>query len=180
MKKLLYILGFATLGGSLYLYFKKQLDLALNYDFDVKKWKIRKLNTEEVEADIVISLINKSAFEIEVKSYDLNIFYKDIPLARTFSTESFKILSNSSTDVITTTEIEFDAVKKALLPFFLNILQQKAISISVDGYVNVNFLGFNHTINFNKDKFEYSPDIIKQVGLSINNLKEKYPFLKKI
>ena len=41
MKKLLYLLGIGTLGGSLYLYFKKQLDLALSYEYDIAAWKIK-------------------------------------------------------------------------------------------------------------------------------------------
>lgn len=180
MKKLLYILGMGTLGGSLYLYFKKQLDLALSYEYDIAAWKIKKLTKDEVSADIVIKLVNKSAFEIEVKDYDLNIFYKDIEIARTFSTDSFIIKSNSSTNVTTSTEIQFDSVKRALLPFFLNVLQNKSLSISVNGFVNVKFMGLNHTVKFNKDKFEYSPDTLTNAGIMLDKLKEKFPFLKNI
>jgi len=181
MKKILYIGGFSLLAGSIYYYFKKQLELALQYSYDIKTWKIKTLNTSEVEADITISLVNKSAFKIDVLEYDLDIFYKDILITRTFSTQNIAINPNSSVDVVATANIQFKEAKKALLPVFLNVLERKPINISVAGYVKVKFVGIDHVITFNKDTFEYSSDILQEYGWAddLEKLKAKLPFLNK-
>lgn len=182
MKKILYVVGIGALVGSAYWYFKKQLELALQYEYDIKKWKILDLNDQEVKVEIVISLTNKSSFEIEVLGYDLSLFYQNVNIARAFSTEKTKITAQSVIDVKTTATIRFDDLKSAFLPFATAILKKKPINLNVDGYVNVKFINLNHTINFNKDKFEYSSDLLADYGLNDDwdKLKEKYKFLNKI
>lgn len=181
MKKFLFGLGIIGISGSLYYYFKKQLELALSYEYNLKNFKIKNLTTESVEIQTTINLKNKSAFEIEVLDYNLQIFYKNILILNSISEKKFKILADNEFNVITTTKIEFGDVKKILLPFVLNILQEKPINVEVSGFVKVKFIGLEHTIKFAKEKIEYSSNLLKEYGLDDNwqNLKNKFGFLKK-
>lgn len=182
MKKALYFIGFSTLVGSLYFYFKKQLELALSYDYKIKTYKVLNFNDQEAEVEITIELQNKSAFEVTVNQYDITLFYKGIKLARTFSVERSKILPYSTIEIKMIGNVQFKEAKQALLPLAQTILRQQPIEIETDGYVNVTFIGIHHTINFNKDKFEYSSDLLEEYGLAASwkKLKEKYNFLNKI
>ncbi len=182
MKNFLYFLGLSTLIGSMYYYFKKQLELALQYEYDVKNWKILKLNTDEAEAEIEISLSNKSSFEIEINEYDLSIFYNDIKVARTFSTQDIKVLAQQKIDIPLTANIQFKEASAAILPFFTDVLKNRPIDITISGYIKVKFLTFEHTIQLEKDKFQYSSNLLEEYGLAddVDKLKTKFKFLNKI
>lgn len=181
MRKFLFILGIAGITGSLYYYFKKQLELALSYEYNLKNFRIRNLTAESAEIETTINLKNKSAFEIEVLDYNLQIFYKNILISNSVSEKSFKILADNEFNVVTTTKIDFGDVKKVLLPFVLNVMQEKPINVEVSGFVKVKFIGLQHTIKFDKEKIEYSSNLLKEYGLDDNwqNLKNKFSFLRK-
>jgi len=182
MKKILYFVGFISFSGAMYLYLKRQLELALQYEYDVKKWKILKMDKEEAQVEIVVSLTNKSSFEIEILGYDLAFYYQDINVGRVFSTEKTGIKAEASIDIKTNTIVNFNTLKAAILPFVTAVLQKKPIDVTIDGYVRVKFLGLNHTIKFNKDQFNYSSNLLADLGLNNewDKLKEKYKFLNKI
>ena len=176
MRKFLCILGGAGLVGSLYYYFKKQLELALSYEYNLKNFKIKNLTTESVEIQTTVNLKNKSSFEIEVLDYNIQVFYKDILISNSVSEKTFSILADNEFNVVTTTKVDFGDVKKVLLPFVLNVMQEKPINVEVSGFVKVKFIGLNHVIKFQKQKIEYSSNLLKQYGLDDNwqNLKNKF------
>jgi LEA14-like dessication related protein len=181
MRKFLFILGISGIVGSLYYYFKKQLELALQYEYSVKDWKIKTLTTEGTEIEAVVKLTNKSAFEIEVLNYDITISYKGNEFIRTISEEAFIIPADTSFDLKASGKIDFEGSKKALLPFAMNVLQQKPINVEITGFVKAKFIGLEHTISFDKENMEYSSNLLKEYGLAddFEKLKQKIPFIKK-
>lgn len=182
MKKILIFSGLSIFAASAYWYFKKQLDLALEYDYDVSGIRITKLTESQGAVEADIKLVNKSVFEIEVTQYDLEIYYKDVAVARSYSIENFIIKPDSFSSVRIAGEVSFAAVKDVIFPFFLNVIKQKPVNIAVSGYVKVRFMGIPHTIKFAKEQYEYSSDMLAEYGLldDWEKLKEKIPFLKKI
>ncbi|MEI7509974.1 MAG: hypothetical protein WCJ62_10980 [Flavobacterium sp.] len=59
-----------------------------------------------------------------------------------------------------------------------DIISRKPINIQLSGDMKVKFLGFNYTLNFDKEKFQYSADLLKSSGIdnalhnfSVNNPK---------
>ena len=66
MKKLLFIIGLGGIGYGLYYYFKSQLDLALNFDFKFKDVQLEDIDKDGVNLALVISVLNKSSFALEV------------------------------------------------------------------------------------------------------------------
>lgn len=182
MKKLLYISSFAVLGTSLYFYFRHQLKLALQYEYDIKRWKITKLTTSEVEAEIVIKLVNKSAFSVDVLDYNLSLMYKGVEITSVLSTNSFTILPNETMEIPLKVATSFGTAKKAILPFFTDVLSQKPIKVGINGYVNVKFMKITQRIDFKDQEFEYSNNLLDDLQLKDDWLKlqDKFKFLKKI
>ena len=76
MKKVLLLGGIGLAGFGLYRYFKYQIDLALNYDYRIKNFKILSYDNDKINAYIEMEVINKSNFQILIKEYDLKISYK--------------------------------------------------------------------------------------------------------
>jgi hypothetical protein len=61
------------------------------------------------------------------------------------------------------------------------VLAKRPINVEVLGFIKVKFLGINYTLNFNKEEFQYSADLLTEVGLSkkVNQFKIKNPALAK-
>jgi hypothetical protein len=71
-------------------------------------------------------------------------------------------------------------VKKAqvsILPFLKDVFDRKPIDVSVSGKINIVFLGIPTSLSFDKEKFNYSVDLIADynLGNSYEKLKLKYP-----
>jgi LEA14-like dessication related protein len=177
MKKVFLFGGLALAGFGLYRYFKYQVDLALNYQYALKDFEIIGQKDDIMQVSAVFSITNKSSFKVEVKDYDLQLFFKDLPFANTKSTQSITVQPNSTFEVKGYGEIDIEKSKVAILPFIKDVLERKPIDISISGKINVVFLGIPTSLNFNKEKFNYSVDLIKDynLGNAYEKLKVKYP-----
>lgn len=175
MKKVLLFGGIALAGFGLFRYFKYQVDLALNYDYKIKKFNIDSYNSDNINVSLELEIVNNSSFEILVKEYDLKISFKGKNFANTKNNVPFVVLPNNSFDLKTNGVINIQQTKISILPFVQDILAKKPINVEVSGFIKVKFLGINYTINFNNEKFQYSADLLKDVGLSnkINDFKQK-------
>lgn len=181
MKKILLFGGIGLFGFGFYRYFKYQVDLALNYDYKIKNFEVLGYNKDKINVSIDIEIKNNSSFEILVKEYDLNLFFKGKNFANTKVSIPFAVLPNTSFRLKTTGEINVVESKVAILPFIQDILARRPINVEVEGFIKVKFLGLNYTMKLNKEKFEYSADLLKDVGLSekINKFKIKNASLSK-
>lgn len=177
MKKVLLFGGIAIAGFGLYRYFKYQIDLALNYDYNLKDFKIISQEGDIIKVSATFEITNKSSFKVDVTGYDLQLFFKNIPFANTKSEEKITIEPNSSFNIVGTGEINLSTSKIVLLPFIKDILDRKPIDVSVSGIVNIVFLGIPTSLKFDKQKFNYSVDIISdyKLGGAYEKLRAKYP-----
>lgn len=181
MKKVLLFGGIGLAGFGFYRYFKYQVDMALNYDYKIKNFEILGYDNEKINVSLEIEIKNNSSFEILVQEYDLKLFFKGKNFANTKVTTPFAVLPNNSFILKTTGQINVVESKIAVLPFVQDILARRPINVEVIGYVKVKFLGINYTMKFNKEKFEYSSDLLKDVGLGkkVSDFKTKNPALAK-
>ena len=181
MKKVLLFGGIGLAGFGLYRYFKYQINLALNYDYKIKNFEILRHNNENIDVSVELQITNNSSFEILVKEYDLKLAFKGKNFANAKSNTPFAVLPNGSFKLKTEGSINVQETKVALLPFIKDVLAKKPINIEVSGFVKVKFLGVNYTLNFNKETFQYSADLLRDLGLSkkVGSFKEKNPALAK-
>lgn len=177
MKKGLLFGGIAIAGFGLYRYFKYQIDLALNYDYKLKDFKIISQVGDIMKVSAVFQITNKSSFKVDITGYDLKLFFKDIQFAQTVLTEKTTIQPNSSFEIIGYGDIDIKKTKILILPLITDILNKKPIDVSVSGTIGVVFLGIPTTLKFDKQKFNYSIDLLKEYNLSnsYEKLKSKYP-----
>ena len=176
MKKALLFGGIAIAGFGLYRYFKYQIDLALSYDYKLKNFKILSQEGDLLKVSAVFEITNKSSFKVDVKSYDLELLFKDVPFAVTKSTQQITIQPNSSFEVIGYGEIDIKKTKTIAFSLAKDILERKPIDIGVSGNIKIVFLGIPTTLKFDKEKFNYSADIIEEykLGDTYEKLKSKY------
>jgi LEA14-like dessication related protein len=181
MKKGLLFGGIALAGFGLYRYFKYQVDLALNYDYKIKNFRVLGYDDSKIKTSIEIEIKNNSSFEILIKEYDLKIFFKGNNFASAVTKTPFLVLPNSSFILKTSGDINVKETKVSVLPFIQDVIAKRPINVEVLGFIKVKFLGINHTLKFNKDKFQYSADLLTEVGLNkkVNEFKLKNPRLAK-
>jgi LEA14-like dessication related protein len=177
MKKVLLFGGITLAGFGLYRYFKYQIDMALNYDYKLKDFKIISQIGEVMKVSAVFEITNKSSFKVDITGYDLQLFFKDIPFAQTISKEKTTIQPNSSFEVVGYGEINLAKSKILILPLIKDIANRKPIDISVSGIIKIVFLGIATSLKFDKQKFNYSIDLIEEynLGNAYERLKAKYP-----
>jgi len=179
MKKLLFLLGLGGLGYGAYYYITQQLKLALNWDFKVSDFKILSITSKGADIDLIISVLNKSLFAVDVKNYDIDILYRGVPIAKAQSDNPFTVQSDSWFDVPTSAFINFDSAKGILGELGTTLLNNKPISITVRGKLNIVFSGINKQIILNQKDVVVSQNSADDLGLSkpINKVKD---FLDKL
>jgi hypothetical protein len=177
MKKVLLIGGLGLAGFGFYRYFKYQVNQAVNYGYDIKNFKVLESDTESVKVELEIEIQNNSAFEVLIKSYNLKLAFKGKQFATSVSTNEFKVLPNSSFSLKTIGTINLQQSKVAVLPFLMDVVKRKPINIEVSGFIKVKFLGINSTLNFEKQEFTYSADLLKDYNLAkpVESFFKKYP-----
>ena len=175
MKKILLFGGIGLAGFGLYRYFKYQVDMALNYDYKIKNFKVLGYDNDNINISVELEIVNNSSFEILVKEYDLKLFFKGKNIANAKKNIPFVVLPNNSFTLKTEGVINIKETKVAILPFIQDVISKRAIKLEVTGFVKVKFLGLNHTIKFNNESFQYSADLLKDIGLSkqVDKFKQK-------
>jgi hypothetical protein len=168
MKKVLLFGGIGLAGFGLYRYFKYQVNQALNYDYKIKNFKYTNIDVDnnKIDVSLDIFLTNNSAFEIIVRNYDLTFAFKGVNFASSKSNNSFVVMPNTSFPLKISGTLDLNKAKSSVLPLVQDILGRKPIIIEVTGVVKVKFLNINSTLNFNKDAFQYSADLLKEYNLA--------------
>lgn len=151
MKKLLFIIGLGGIGYGFYYYFKKQLDLALDFDFKFKDVKVTSVDKNGVDLALLISVLNKSSFAIEVIDYDIDMIYEGTTIANAKSSQKFTVQGDSSFDVPTNAYIQFKGSEGILDDFI--------------GDMNIVFGGIPKEVIFNAKDVVLTDDLAETIGI---------------
>lgn len=178
MKKILFILGLGGLGYGAYYFITKQLELALNWDFKVKDLKVNSITTKGADFDVIVSVLNKSSFALEVKDYDIDLIYSGAKIAKAINDNPFIVQGDSWFDVPTSAFVSFDSAKGILGKLGSSLLGGKPINVTVQGKMNILIGGLTKEILFNAKDILVTQDGASDLGLSkpinkINNLLDK-------
>lgn len=177
IKKVLIIGGVGLAGFGLYRYFKYQVDMAMKYDYKIKNFKYLGIDGNDIKVSATIEITNKSNFKLTINSFDLKLFYNGKKFSDVISKKETVIQPNSSFEVVGVGILNVNDLKESLPAFLSNVIKQKPIDIEVEGNIKINFMGFDSTVEFNKEKFNYSADLISEYGFGdkYDKLKDKYP-----
>lgn len=164
MKKILFIGGIAAIGYAFFSYFKDQLNLVLDWGYNLKDVRINKLTTSGADLTFIVALTNKSSFKVDVLSYDLKFSYKGKQVSSAKSNESFTILPAATFDVRADGYLDFTTSKTVLMPLAKDVLEKKPLSVQVDGVVNLRFLGIDSKVELKQDTYTYSEDVLSEIN----------------
>lgn len=179
MKKILYIVGFGGIGYALYSYFTKQLALALDWDYKIKDVKVNQITKSGLSFDLILSVLNKSSFSLEVKNYDIDTYYEGILIGKAKSEFPFLVEGDSWFDVPVKVNISFSEKKGILKNLGIALIGAKPLSIDVVGKMNVVIGGLPKEVLINTKSVTISDDLSESVGLE-KPVSEINKFLEKI
>lgn len=165
LRKGLIIAGIGGIGYALYNYFNKQLKLALDWDFKVKNVRVAKFDGLGAELNLIISVLNKSSFKVEVKNYDVNVFYEGVKIGNAKNNVPFTVQAESWFDVPTKAYINFQGTKGVLDDFGLDLLKNEPIKLDVRGDMNVVFGNIPKQVKFNVKDVVVSENISTDLNI---------------
>tara|TARA_R110000751_G_scaffold67274_2_gene137371 strand:- start:278 stop:829 length:552 start_codon:yes stop_codon:yes gene_type:complete len=179
MKKVLFIIGLGGMGYGLYYYFKTQLRLALDFDFKFKDVKVKAIDKSGVDLELVISVLNKSYFAIEVDDYDIDMIYEGTVIGSTKSVGKFVVQPNSWFDVPANAFIQFKGSEGILDDLGISLLTSKSINVDFIGKMNVVFGSIPKEVSFNVKDVVLTKNLAKTIGIgkTIGKLND---FLRKL
>ena len=176
MKKYYIIGGLLVAGVGSYLFVKKQVDMALKYDYKIKNFRYISTKGNDVTVSATIAITNNSRFKLTITSFDLTLFYNGKKFADVVSTKEVYIEPKSTFEVTGIGVLNVNDLKEGLPQFIFNVVAQKPIDIEVEGTLQATMLGISSTVEFNKEKFRYSNNLLADYGLKdkADRFKEKY------
>lgn len=179
MKKIFFFAGLAAVGYSFYYFFKRQIGLALDFDYELKNLRVVELTNKAAKIKTSIEVYNKSSFQITIKSYDILFMYQGIPIADTRSDVPVLVKSDGSFTIDIIGDINLEKAKNAVLPFVSDVINKKPINLSMKGYVDISFLKINHRVNLEGQQVTYSTNLLKDYGLEkgFDKIKTKFDTL---
>lgn len=175
LKKVLILGGIAGIGFSFYYYFKRQLDLALDFAYSIKTIRILELTDQTAVIKTEIEITNKSSFNLSIEDYDIQFSYKNIPVARTIFTKPIFIVSDQTFSLEAEGSIDLDKAKDAIWPFIQDVIKKRPINLVLNGFVVVKFMNIRYKVNLDGDVVTYSTNLLADFGLEDNydNFKKK-------
>lgn len=166
LKKALIIAGIGGIGYAVYNYFQKQLQLALDWDFKIKDLRVVRLDNNGVELDLLVSVLNKSSFKINVKDYDIDVLYENVKIGNAKSTTPFTVEGESWFDVPTKAYVQFKGTKGILDDFGMALVKNEPITFDVKGNMNVVFGSIPKEVVFNVKDVVVSKNISSDLGIA--------------
>ena len=179
MKKLLFIIGLGGIGYGLYYYFIEQLNLALDFDFELKDVEVLDLDNKGVNLALIVSVLNKSSFAIEVIDYDINMIYEGTAIANAKSSQEFTVQGDASFDVPTNAYIQFKGSEGILDDLGLSLLKSKSIKVDFVGNMNVVFGGIPKKVIFNTKDVVLTENLAETIGID-NTIGKLNKFLERL
>lgn len=165
MRSLIIIASIGGIGYALYNYFNKQLKLALDWDFKIKDLKVNEFSGRGADLTLLVSVLNKSAFALTVKNYDIDVIYEGVKIGNAVNKNPFVIQAESWFDVPTKAFIEFSGAKGILDDLAITLLKNEQLLFDVKGKMNVVFGNIPKEVIFNVKDIVVSQAIGTQLGI---------------
>ena len=165
MFRILTYLGIGGIGYALFNYYNKQLKLALDWKFKIKKFRVKGINKDGAKLQLLVSILNKSSFELTVKNYNINILYKGVVIGQSTGEIPFKVSGDSWFDVAVDSYIPFSSAKGVLDNVGVELITGKPIKVDIVGNMNVEFASVSREVEFNVRDYVVSQNLADEVGI---------------
>ena len=165
IKTLLTLVGAGGISYALYNYYNQQLALALDWEFKFKNVKVKNIDKNGATLNLTVSVLNKSAFSLDVKDYNINLVYNGNQIGNAQGNRAFTVNGDSWFDVPVVATIPFQASKGLLGDVGLALITKKPILIDVKGDMKVIFASFERKVVFDVKDVVLTQDLASEVGL---------------
>lgn len=179
MKKILYIVGLGGIGYALYSYITKQVALALDWDYKIKSVRVNELTKDGVNFDLILSILNKSSFSLEVKNYDIDVYYADVLIGKAKNNVPLVVAGDTWFDVPVRANVSFKGKQGVLKNLGITLLGAKPLLVDLKGEMNVVVGKLPKQILLNVKDVEISENLSEDVGLQ-KPISEVTKFLDKL
>lgn len=136
-KPILVATGVGLIGYSIYRYYKKQIEIAKNYEYKVTGLKIVTFAKDEVALDINARITNYSNVSATVKQLYLDVFINGVKAGTVDEVKDIFVQANGYSDF----SFRFSFNPQVVLGNLINIVTLsiglKDVMIALDGYIKV-------------------------------------------
>lgn len=174
-KTALFILGGGLAATAIYLYIRRQVKLALEWDYSIKRISVKNVTKDKADLEGVITFKNTSNFQAKVLNYDLSFYYAGNLLGNTKGNNEFIVFPDTSFDVPIEGQLLISGVRSSVLPFVTAVYNRQPITLQINGEVTFEIAGVKKTLPLRMVSYEYSADLSQELGLSqpLENFKTK-------
>ena len=144
----------SAIGYGIYLFYKRQIGLAMQYCYKISGLKFLKIEKDNISIQLNIKIQNRSDFTVEIKGYDFDIYLNDKKIANVISNKSEMLLGNAISELTFVASCNpqqiFDKEYIAKLISYA-ITDRRRITIKVVGLINAQM----NFVSLKKLKFDY-------------------------
>jgi len=140
--------------AGLYLYYKQQVKLALQYCYKLSGIRLFRVNKNSFAFELFMKIQNKSNFTVSLNGYDLDIYLNEKKIANVKSDKKHTVLQNGVSEL--SFEVDFNPSKIFDKEYILTLISygltdQSKIILHVTGHLNVTM----DFVKIKKMKFDY-------------------------
>ncbi|MDD4970766.1 MAG: hypothetical protein PHT07_15170 [Paludibacter sp.] len=117
-----------SIATGIYLYYKQQVKLALQYCYKVSNIQLRHFKKDSFLFELFVKLQNKSNFTLIINGYNLDVYLNEKKVANVKSNKAYKILSNGISEI--SFEVNFDPSKVFDKNYILSLISYALVDQS--------------------------------------------------
>jgi LEA14-like dessication related protein len=136
-KALLYLGGFGLLGGALYMYFKKQANLLLQYKVDIVGVKFGKVTANSVDMVISVKFTSIADLEARVNKMYLDVAVEGANVGYVTNDKTFIIPAKGFSYIDLNITFNPKLILGNVVDIVIGVKKNKDINVDLNGFANV-------------------------------------------
>jgi LEA14-like dessication related protein len=137
LKKVLIFGGIGAVLYGVYSFYKKQIGLLQNYDYQIIGAKVNKLSLNQISFSTKVRFFNKSKIEVVVQNIYLDVYIEDTLTGFVTENKPFVVPSQGSSDIDLDMTFNPQSLLKNLTNVILVGLKKKDLNFTLKGYANI-------------------------------------------
>jgi len=137
LKKVLIFGGIGAVLYGVYSFYKKQIGLLQNYDYQIIGAKVNKLSLNQISFSTKVRFFNKSKIEVVVQNIYLDVYLEDTLTGFVTENKPFVVPSQGSSDIDLDMTFNPQSLLKNLTNVILVGLKKKDLNFTLKGYANI-------------------------------------------
>lgn len=137
LKKVLIFGGIGAVLYGVYTFYKKQIGLLRNYDYQIIGAKVNKVSLNQISFSTKVRFFNKSKIEVVVQNIYLDVYLEDTLTGFVTENKPFIVPAQGSSDIDLNMTFNPQSLLKNLTNVILVGLKKKDLNFTLKGYANI-------------------------------------------